>query len=237
MRKIRQVDGVLLGTIAVLIIVGIVMTYSSSVVKGYLYYNDPYHFFKMELLWVVLGIVAMSIAVLINWRVLYKWSKPLLYIGLVMLLLVKIPGIGRTVNGADRWIGIGPLSIQPSEAIKLAMVIFVAKMLSQNPRSIASFRNGVAPILLLMGFSAGLIMLQPDLGTTLVLVGVTFFMLIAAGARVWHIFALGGSALLLVIGAIVAAPYRMRRIFAFLDPWADPSGKGYQTIQSLLALG
>lgn len=235
--KYRKVDTVLLGVILTLLLIGIIMTYSSSAVKGYLYFDDPYHYFKAELVWVALGLVAMTIALMIDWRLLYKGAKPILFAALLLLVLVKIPGIGRTVNGATRWIGIGPLSIQPSEVIKLSMVLIMARFLSVNPYNIKSFRKGIIPSLALLGVVCALIMLQPDLGTTLVIAATIFFMLMAAGAKMWHMAGLGIAGVGLVVGAIIAAPYRMRRIFAFLDPWADPSGKGYQTIQSLLALG
>ncbi len=235
--KYRKVDPVLLGVILTLLLIGVIMTYSSSAVKGYLYYEDPYHYFKAELVWVALGLIAMTIALALDWRFLYKWAKPILYAALLLLILVKIPGIGKTVNGAQRWIGLGPLSIQPSEVIKLAMVLTMARFLSYDPYSIKSFRKGIIPSLALLGVVCALIMLQPDLGTTLVIAATIFFMLLAVGAKMWHMVGLGFAGVGLVVAAIIAAPYRMRRIFAFLDPWADPSGKGYQTIQSLLALG
>jgi cell division protein FtsW len=235
--KYRKVDPVLLGVILTLLLIGIVMTYSSSAVKGYLYYEDPYHFFKAELVWVGLGLAAMTLALVFDWRFLFQWAKPILYFALLLLVMVKIPGIGRTVNGATRWIGIGPLSIQPSEVIKLAMVLMMARYLSANPNNIRHFGRGVIPSLALLGVVCALIMLQPDLGTTLVIAATVFFMLLAVGANLGHMAGLGLAGLGLVVAAIIAAPYRMRRIFAFLDPWADPAGNGYQTIQSLLALG
>lgn len=236
-RKFLKVDPVLLGVILILLLIGIIMTYSSSAVKGYLYYEDPYHYFKADLLWVALGLAAMGVAVMIDIAFLHKWAKPILYAALFLLILVKIPGIGRTVNGATRWIGLGPMSIQPSEVAKLAMVLIMARFLTVNPYQIKSFWKGIIPSLALLGVVCALIMLQPDLGTTLVIAATVFFMLLAAGARMWHMAGLGLAGLAMVVAAIAAAPYRMRRIFAFLDPWADPSGKGYQTIQSLLALG
>ncbi|HZK56006.1 MAG TPA: stage V sporulation protein E [Desulfosporosinus sp.] len=236
MRRHRP-DMVLLGSILALLTVGFVMVYSSSAVRGYILFDDPYHFLKMEVLWIILGLGAMALSMLVDLRQLRRFAKPILFIAIALLIAVKIPGIGRRVNGADRWIGLGPLSIQPSEVIKLSMVLVMAHLLALDPRKIQSFRKGVLPILGLLGVIAGLIMLQPDLGTTLVIAATAFFMLIAAGARASHISALIGAGLGLVVAAIVAAPYRMRRIFAFLDPWADPLGKGYQTIQALLALG
>lgn len=230
-------DWILLGAILALLTIGIVMVYSSSAVKGYIQYDDPYHFLKMEVIWIGLGLAAMALTMRLDLQLLRRFAKPALILAIVLLIMVKIPGVGRRVNGADRWIGLGPLSIQPSEVIKLSMVLVMAHLLSINPYKIKSFRKGLLPILGLLGLVAGLIMLQPDLGTTLAIAGTTFFMLIAAGARVSHLLTLGGTGIGLVVVAIAAAPYRIRRITAFLDPWADPSGKGYQTIQALLALG
>lgn len=237
MRRYHRPDLVLLGAILALLGIGFVMVYSSSAVRGYIQYDDPYHFLKMEFLWAVLGLAAMIVCMIVDLRVLRRFVKPALYIAIALLVAVKIPGIGRRVNGADRWIGLGPMSIQPSEVIKLSMVLVMSHILAVDSHKIQSFRKGVVPILGLLGIIAGLIMLQPDLGTTLVIAATTFFMLIAAGARVAHIAGLAGTGLGLVVAAIAAAPYRMRRIFAFLDPWADPLGNGYQTIQALLALG
>ncbi|HBP65485.1 MAG TPA: stage V sporulation protein E [Desulfosporosinus sp.] len=236
MRRHRP-DMVLLGSILALLGIGFVMVYSSSAVRGYILFDDPYHFLKMEVLWIILGLGAMALSMLVDLRLLRRFAKPILFIAIALLIAVKIPGVGRRVNGADRWIGLGPLSIQPSEVIKLSMVLVMAHLLALEPHKIQSFRKGVLPILGLLGVIAGLIMLQPDLGTTLVIAATAFFMLIAAGARATHIGSLIGIGLGLVVASIVAAPYRMRRIFAFLDPWADPLGKGYQTIQALLALG
>jgi len=235
--KYRNADPVLLGVILALLIIGIVMTYSSSAVKGYLYYDDPYHFFKAELIWVAMGLAAMTIALHVDLNLISRWIKPLFYISILLLLLVKVPGIGKTVNGATRWIGVGPLSLQPSEVAKITMVFLMARFLALNPYNITSFRKGIIPSLALLALVAGLVMLQPDLGTTLVIAATVFFMLFAVGAKIWHMAGLGLTGVGLIVLAIIAEPYRMRRIFAFLDPWADPSGKGYQTIQSLLALG
>lgn len=237
MRKYHRPDLVLLGVILALLGIGFIMVHSSSAVRGFIHFDDPYHYLKMEIMWVTMGLVAMFFSMRINLQWVRQYAKPALFVAIALLIAVKIPGIGRTVNGADRWIGLGPMSIQPSEVIKLSMVLMMAHILALNPHKIESFRKGVLPVLALLGLIAGLIMLQPDLGTTLVVAATTFFMLIAAGARASHIMALAGTGLGLVVAAIAAAPYRMRRIFAFLDPWADPLGNGYQTIQALLALG
>lgn len=233
----HQPDFVLLGATFALLGIGFIMVYSSSAVRGYIQFDDPYHFLKLEIIWAIMGLAAMILSMRVDLQMLRRFAKPALLIAIALLIAVKIPGIGREVNGAYRWIGLGPLSIQPSEVIKLAMVLVIAHVLALDPHKIQSFHKGVMPILGLLAMIVGLVMLQPDLVTTLVIAATTFFMLIAAGARVGHILALVSTGLGLVVAAIAAAPYRMRRILAFLDPWADPLGNGYQTIQALLALG
>ncbi|HWJ03890.1 MAG TPA: stage V sporulation protein E [Verrucomicrobiae bacterium] len=230
-------DYILLGTTLVLLAIGIVMVYSSSAIKAHLEFDDPYHFFKRQLAWAAMGIATMAMVMNISYTNLHRYAKPLLYVALALLVIVKIPGVGREVNGAVRWIGLGPLSLQPSEVIKIAMVIFLARYLADRTERIKQFVKGMLPPLGLLALVAGLIMLQPDLGTVLAIAGTTFMILIAAGARWGHIAALGSAGIGLVVLAIAAAPYRMKRILAYLDPWADPSGKGYQTIHALLALG
>ena len=233
----HQPDYILLFATLALLAIGVVMVYSSSAVKAHLEFDDPFHFLKRQIIWAVLGIGAMLIAMKFSYVKLHRYAKPMLYVAIGLLVLVKIPGMGREVNGAVRWIGLGPLSLQPSEVIKIAMVIFLARILSHKPEQIRSFVKGLLPPLGLLALVAVLIMLQPDLGTTLAIAATTFMVLIAAGARWGHIAALGTGGIGLVVMAIAAAPYRMKRILAFLDPWADPSGKGYQTIHALLALG
>jgi len=237
MRTGGKPDLMLLGSILALLFIGGIMIYSTSSIKGDLYYDDPYHFLKMELIWITLGLGTMALCLRLNLELLSYWAKPAMLVATLMLVMVKIPGLGREVNGATRWIGLGPLSIQPSGVSKLAMVLLIAYILSRNPHQVKSFRRGILPILGLLGMVAALIMLQPDLGTTMVVAGTTFFMLIAAGARASHLAGLGALGVGLLVAAIIAEPYRMNRIFAFLDPWADPLGKGFQTIQALLALG
>jgi cell division protein FtsW len=161
----------------------------------------------------------------------------ILIICFILLIAVLIPGIGVVRGGARSWLGIGSLGIQPSEFMKLGMVIFLAKMLSENQHKITNFIHGLMPPLLVVGAAFGLIMLQPDLGTGAVLVGASLLVIYAAGARMMHLFALGMAGFAGLAGLILAAPYRLKRITAFLDPWQDPLGAGYQAIQSLYAIG
>ncbi len=147
MRSRQRPDMILLGSVLALLTIGAVMVYSSSAVKGYLQFNDPLHYFKLELMWVGISLVAMIFSMRVDLYFLRKWVKPALYCAIVLLIMVKIPGIGRRVNGADRWIGLGPLSIQPSEVIKLAMIFVMAHLLALDPNKIKFFRRGLLPIL------------------------------------------------------------------------------------------
>ncbi|GIN91458.1 stage V sporulation protein E [Siminovitchia terrae] len=155
----------------------------------------------------------------------------------ILLLVVLIPGIGMERNGSRSWIGVGAFSIQPSEFIKLALIAFLAKFLSEKQRYITTVKKGLGPSLALVFLAFGLIMLQPDLGTGTVMVGTCIVMLFIAGARIFHFAVLGLIGLAGFVGLILSAPYRMARITSFLDPWKDPLNSGFQIIQSLYAIG
>ena len=169
-----------------------------------------------------------------TWR---DWSKALLIICFVLLVLVLIPGIGMVRNGSRSWIGVGAFSIQPSEFTKLAMIAFLAKYLSENQKNITSFKRGLLPALALVFAAFGMIMLQPDLGTGTVMVGTCIAMIFVAGARISHFIGLGVLGLAGFAALILSAPYRIKRITSFLNPWEDPLGSGFQIIQSLYAIG
>lgn len=140
-------------------------------------------------------------------------------------------------GGARSWLGIGSFGVQPSEFMKLGIILFLAKLCSEQTLDIRRFTTGLMPPLMLIGLAFGLIMLQPDLGTGAVLVGTSMLMIFTAGAKITHLVALAGVGLAGFVGLILAAPYRLQRITAFLDPWQDPLGAGYQSIQSLYAIG
>jgi cell division protein FtsW len=192
---------------------------------------------KRQLLFAALGVGAMIFTMNLDYSIWKRWGGIGLLICFGLLVIVLIPGIGVVRGGARSWLGISSFGIQPSEFMKLAMVIFLARWLSDNQQKVTHFTKGLLPPLGFMGTAFGLIMLQPDLGTGAVMVGASLLMIYSAGARLKHLgsFALVGVAGLVVLIAI--APYRLQRITAFLDPWQDPLGAGYQSIQSLYAVG
>lgn len=235
-RRAGPVDfGIFLATL-MLLSMGIIMVFSSSAVTSAYNMGDAFYFLKRQLVWAGLGLTGMVVLMGIPYTSWRRLATPLL--GLSVLLLVLVLLIGVTAKGSSRWLGIGSLSFQPSEVIKLSLVIFLAASLSAEPRRVgSSFIGGLGPYLFLLGIVCGLILAQPDLGTAVALAGTTYLMLVAGGANRYHLLLLFLGGVALVGLAIVVAPYRMARFTAFLNPWADPQGSGYQTIQSLLALG
>ena len=216
---------------------GIVMVYSSSAVSAYVNYNDSYYFLKRQLIWATLGFLTMLLTMNIDYHAWRKLAHPVMIITLILLVLVLIPGFGRVVNGARRWLGFGSLYLQPSEIAKMAMVIFTANSLAGSQDKIGNFLKGVVPQLLMLVVVFGLILKEPDLGTALVLGGTVFLLLFAAGAKLSHLASIGAVGVIGIIAAIIAEPYRLKRLLAFSDPWADPLNSGYHIIQSLYAIG
>ncbi|MFC5467164.1 stage V sporulation protein E [Cohnella suwonensis] len=238
MAKTRSVPDLwmIAATIGILAI-GVVMVYSASAVAAFHDYGDSYYYVKRQVVFGALGVVAMFVTMNVDYTRWRKWAVPGLLICFGLLVIVLIPGVGVWRGGARSWLGIGSLVIQPSEFTKLAMILFLAKFLSERQNHITHFTKGLLPPLAILGAAFGLIMLQPDLGTGMVMIGASLLAIYVSGARLAH---LGGLALLGVAGLgalIAAAPYRLQRITAFLDPWQDPLGAGYQSIQSLYAIG
>ena len=227
----------LFGVAVTLLSAGVVMVYSASAIVAADRFHDPYFFLKKQLFWALLGSVAMLVAVRVDYRKLERFVLPALIVAGVLLLLVLIPPIGQAINGTRRWIRLGPVSFQPAELAKLALVFYLAAFLARNQERLDDLRRGMLPPMLVGGVFAGLVFVQPDLGNCLTLVALTFGLLYLAGSPVRYLgWALAPAVPLLVV-AIAMAPYRLRRITAFWDPWADPRGSGFQIIQSWLAFG
>ncbi len=229
-------DFVLFITTLILISLGLVMVFSSSAVTANMKYDDAFYFFKKQLMWVVIGLIAMIVIMKVNYFKLKSAAIPLMVFTLICLVLVITP-LGSSAKGATRWLGIGFLSFTPSELAKLTMVMFLAKTMEVNLDKMKSFKSGVLPYLILLAIVGGLIVAQPDLGTAFAISATVFFMLIAAGAKASHLAFLALSGVGALASLIILAPYRMIRFIAFLNPWKYPSDEGFQTIQSLYALG
>jgi len=221
----------------ILISIGIVMIFSSSGIYALQQLGDSFYFLKRHLLFLSIGFVFMFLVMAMDYRTLQKMAKPLLIVGIVMLVLVLIPGIGRETFGARRWFKIGPFSFQPSEFVKLAMLIYTADFLVRKKNKIRDFWAGFVPIMLVMGVACVLILKQPDLGSTVFIAMITMILMLIGGARISHLGMVVLSALPLVYLLVARVPYRLARILAFLDPWEDSQGIGFQLSQSQIALG
>lgn len=233
----KSPDFILFMAVIMLLTVGIIIVFSASSYTSYVRYGDAYYFLKKQLLWAALGFIAMYLTMSIDYWKYKRWAGPALIASFVLLVAVLIPGIGKTVNGAQRWINLGFTSIQPSEIFKLAMVMFVAHGFSRKKDKVRNFKQGMLPYLVILGLACGLILKQPDLGTAMSLAGTIYVMFFAAGARGTHLTGLAAAGVTAISLAIVFEEYRMKRFLAFLDPFADPLGAGFHIIQALYALG
>lgn len=230
-------DYVLMTAVLALLAIGTLVVFSASAPGALRQYGSPYHFLERQLMWAFLGIILMVVTSRIDYWRYADWSLPLFGISLFLLLIVLIPHVGIEINGSRRWLGAGPIQVQPSELAKLALVFLFARLFSLHQDRLGDFWRGVLPHLLLAGVVFGLVLAEPDLGTTVALAGTFFVLLFVAGARRRHLFGLGAAAVPVLTAAIVAEPYRLQRVTAFMDPWKNPLGSGFHTIQALLALG
>lgn len=220
---------------ALLLATGVVMVYSASAIVAAERQQDPFFFAKKQLLWAFIGIGALLAALRVDYRRLEPLGGPLLLA--VAALLVAVLVVAPAVHGTRRWIRMGPLSFQPAEAAKLVLVLYLARVLARRGSSPTLAAPDLVRPLVAGGGLAALVLAQPDLGNSLTLLAVTFALLFLAGARTRHLLLVLAAAVPFLVAAVWLAPYRVRRVWAFLDPWADPRGSGYQIIQSWLALG
>lgn len=220
-----------------LILFGLIMIYSASSIWAEYKFDDPFKYVKHQALFIFIGIILVYIISKINYKIYYEKASIIFLISVILLILVLIPGIGSVRNGSRSWFGIGSFGIQPSEFAKLSLIILTSKYLSKSNKFTKDIKNGVIPILGILFFVFGLIMLQPDFGTGMIIVVSIIAMLFVAGVNIKFFLALGSIGVVGIVVLIAIAPYRMDRITSFLDPWSDPLGTGFQIIQSLYAIG
>jgi len=220
-----------------LVCVGIVMIYSASSIYAWEQYKDGFFFLKRHVSFVFIGAFLALLVMSTDYRNFRKYAKPLLLVAFFLLVLVLVPGIGREVSGARRWFRFKFLSFQPSEFANLAMIIYMADFIARKQSQMRTFLRGFAPPIGVLGAMCLLILLQPDLGTTIAIGSVVLVMLFVAGVRLTYLFSLILASLPVLYLLIFSVPYRRMRILAFLNPWLDPRGSGFQIIQSQIALG
>ena len=233
----RKFDKLLFIAVIIISIFGIVMIYSASFIWAEFKYNNPYKFAIMQFIFLIISIFLMLFLSKIDYHIYYKYSNKILFVCGILLLLVLIPGIGSVRNGSRSWFGIGSLGIQPSEFAKIGLIMYVSKYLTNNNRIMKDVIKGVFPILMIIGIFFSLIMLEPDFGTAMVIVLTLVVLIFISGVKITFFVKVGLLGLLGIVGIIIAAPYRMKRIVSFLNPWSDPLGSGYQILQSLYAIG
>lgn len=221
----------------ILIIFGLVMIYSASSIWALYKFSDSFKYVKQQALFIAIGIILVLFIRKINYNFYYKNATSIFVVCIILLILVLIPGIGSVRNGSRSWFGIGSFGIQPSEFAKIGLIILTSKYLSKSNKFVKDIKRGVIPILALMFLIFGLIMLQPDFGTGMIIVVTIIAMLFVAGVNIKFFIGLGSIGVVGIIALILIAPYRMDRITSFIDPWSDPLGTGFQIIQSLYAIG
>src|SRR5580704_10006752 len=236
-KPISLYDKWLIGAVFGLLIIGLMMVASSSVMISTKYYHQPFHFLIRQACYLFAGLMVALIVVRTDSSFWEKISMPMLIICLFMLLIVLVPGIGRTVNGSRRWLALGPIGIQVSEMAKLTMIFYLSGYLVRQQKAVNESILGFVKPMFILGVVSVLLLMEPDFGATVVISGTVMALLFLAGVRLRYYIGL----MLLVICALallaVSSPYRVARLTAFLDPWADQYNSGYQLTQSLIAFG
>ncbi|MCA1834694.1 MAG: putative lipid II flippase FtsW [Actinomycetota bacterium] len=220
-----------------LLLIGLVMILSASSVAAYTQYGSSFLFFKRQALWVALGVTGMVGLSRFDYHRLRPAGWALSVIGLLSLMAVLHPAIGTRVSGSSRWIGAGPIRFQPSELMKLALLIFGADAVARRQGKLHTLKSIMVPVGAVAGVAAALVMMQPDLGTTIVLATIVFSILYVGGTSLPLIGAIGFTGLLGATGLSLTEGYRRARLLSFLHPFSDPMNSGYQAVQSMIALG
>jgi cell division protein FtsW len=233
----KRGDLLLLSAALSLTIIGWIMGYSASAVMAWKNYHDPYLFLKKRFFHIIIGLLPLVLAMKLNYQYLRKITYPLLFISITLLLLLLVSPLGKEVCNARRWLTLGIISFQPAELAKLSLVMYLAHSFAKRTERLKEFSYGYLPNFIILGLFSGLIFLQPDLGTAVLLLLVGWLICFIAGIRIIH---LGYSVLFclpFILIALIQTEFRRQRLFAFLNPWGDALNSGYQITQSFLALG
>ena len=234
-RKLKS-DRVLFTTTLLLVCASVVMVYSASAVLADQRFDQPYLFLIKQAMWAVLGVAVLAVAMRIDYRTYRNDAFIWAVLGLVVLMLLLV-FFSPPVNGTRRWFNIGGLGIQPSELAKVAAVFFTALMLERRMHRIDEVQYSLLPVAIVVGTMSALILLEPDFGTAISLLLIVGMMVFAAGLNYRYLVGSALAAIPVLYIVLISAPYRRRRLLAFLDPWSDPAGDGFQLIQSLVAVG
>jgi cell division protein FtsW len=234
--RVDRTVGLLLVSAAGLVVMGLVMVLSASSVRAFQEYGTSFVFFVRQIVYAVVGLGAFLLTARMRHTAWQRLCVPLLFLSVALLVVVLLPGFGTVAGGSARWLRLGPVTVQPSEIAKVAVITFAATLLARRFRRIDDLRTLLLPLAPVVGAVCALILLQPDMGTAVIVVTTLFVLLFVAGARVKHLVVGSAGLGMLGFGLMYVEGYRWARFISFLDPWADPQGNGYQTIQSLIAL-
>lgn len=228
--------GSLITAFLALLMFGNIMVFSASSVTAYREYQDSFYYLKKNALWMLMGFGILIFFAKYNYRNLRRFATPMMAVAIFLVLVVLIPGVGMEINGARRWIGVGPHPFQPSEFVKLSIAIYAATILSKM-KSRENSGQFFIQTLAVTGVPVILILKQPDLGTAIIISCISLLLLFVSGSKFRHLAITVFSGFIALVVLIVSAKYRMKRILSFVDPWSDPRGVGFQIIQSLTAFG
>lgn len=228
---------VLMLSAGILFCIGLVMVASASMGVAESLYGSAFYFLIRHLVYLVIGMVAGLVASRVPMSFWQRYSWPLLAMAFLLLLLVLIPGIGKRVNGSMRWIGLGPITMQPSEIAKLMVVVYLSAYLVRRQEEVRSRWAGFIKPMAVVSVAVCLLLLEPDFGASMVMMSAVLAMLFLAGTPIVQFVALISAVFVMGVLAVIFEPYRMKRLLAFTDPWADQFNSGYQLAQSLIAFG
>ncbi len=230
-------DKWLIGVVLGLLIIGLMMVASSSVMISTKYFHQPFHFLVRQACYLLVGLMLALVVIRTDSSFWEKISMPMLVVCLVLLLIVLVPGIGRSVNGSRRWLAFGPIGIQVSEMAKLTMIFYLSGYLVRQQKAVSSSIFGFIKPMVILGVVSVLLLMEPDFGATVVISGTVMAMLFLAGVKLRYYIGLMIAVITALALLAVSSPYRVARLTAFLDPWADQYNSGYQLTQSLIAFG
>lgn len=234
---LRGLDQPLLLTTLAIASIGLVMICSASISFADHSYGDNFYYLKRHLVFLAAGLVVATVFLAVPSRIWCRYGVPLLFLMLIMLVAVLIPGIGRKVNGSQRWIPLGPINLQVSELAKFVVILFMAGYLERHQRQLRMQWQGFMKPLAVLVLIVILLLLEPDFGSAVVMSGTVLGMLFIAGVRLWQFSGLLVLGISAMVGVALMSPYRLQRLVTFLDPWADQYNTGYQLTQSLIAFG
>ncbi|ATX82689.1 cell division protein FtsW [Mariprofundus ferrinatatus] len=236
-KHLLPADPILTGCVLALLSFSVLMVYSTSISVAEVRYNDPLRIIGHWLVYIPVGLTIMWLLSRVEvtwWRAI---ALPVLAVAIVMMVAVLVPGLGREINGAQRWFSLLGLTLQPVELLKPAVVIYMAYYMGSFPDRLNSFSSGLAPMLVVLLASLALLLLQPDFGSAALLSAVCFAMWFVGGVPIRHLALLTLTFVPMAVIVLIAEPYRLKRLTSFLEPWSDPYGSGYQLIQSMIAFG